>query len=47
MIGAMVGYLCTNSDRWKEIFIKAFVPLLTATLALYVTVILDVGGWGK
>ena len=47
MIGAMIGYLCTNSDRWQELFIKAFVPLLTATLALYVTVILDLGGWGK
>jgi hypothetical protein len=46
-IGVMFGYLSTNSDRWQELFIKAFVPFLTATLALYGTIILDVGGWAK
>lgn len=46
-IGAMLGYRFAKSDRWQEIFIKAFVPFLTATLALYGTIILDVGGWAK
>lgn len=47
MIGVMIGYLRAKSVRWQELFIKAFVPLLTATLALYGTVILDIGGWTK
>ena len=47
MIVVMIGYIRAKSDRWQELCIKAFVPLLTATLSLYGTVILDLGGWMK
>lgn len=47
MIMVMIGHLRALSDRWQKLCIKAFVPLLSATLALYGTMILHVGGWTK
>ena len=47
MICAGRGYLRSKSDRWQELCMKAFVPLLTATLAMHVAWITDLAGWGK
>ena len=47
MVLTSVGYLRSESKRWQEFCIKAFVPLLTANLALYGAIILAAGGWTK
>lgn len=46
-IVAGIGHLFSMSDRRQELYIKAFVPLLAATLALYGAFITDIAGWGR
>lgn len=38
-------YMNADTDQWRELSLKAFVPFLTASLTIFVSIILKHTGW--
>lgn len=38
-------YLSAETNEWKKLSLKAFVPFLTASLTIFVVIILSLTGW--